>query len=233
MNPPDFVGIYARAITVSLPSKWFHQPALPNTQTTTLRLGGYDVLIGTGSVSGKFMLETIPVLNIGQPIYYFDNEVHFDYDTLVLLQQDIITHEFMEVRVTSLAELKEKLFPAVTNPPGMIPPFSFKFPLTVKEQPSNIEKTFENVKDYQAYLNSLPNDNYVDGVPTLWAKIGSSDGFAIGLNKFDITLKQGTVTDSSILGRLRIPKLKNAQDQPAELIVNGHLQADGDFNLTV
>lgn len=230
-RPVDFVGIYARAISVALPSRWFHDGALPNSQSTTLRVAGYDILIGTGGISGTFVLETIPVINLGGTPYYFDNEIDFDYTSLVLIQKDPLTNQYVEVRVNDLPALKQKLFPNVT-PPAVIPPYSFKFPLKLTEHQTGIPKEFTNVKDYQAYLNTFPNDNPEDSVPTLWKRIGGEDGFEIGLNKFDISLHQGVVTESNIVGRLKIPKLTDSDGNDAELIVNGHLNQDGDFNLT-
>ncbi|SDX75638.1 hypothetical protein [Flavobacterium degerlachei] len=232
-RPNDFVGVYARALSVTLPSRWFHDDAVQGTSSTTLRLGGYDLLIGTGGISGTFMLETIPVLVVGGPVYYFEDKFDIIFP-VTLLQKNAETSKIEEVEVLGIADLKLKLFPVTST--KEIPPYSFKFPLSVTELSplSGGVKTFNSASEYQLYLNSFPNDNVVDSVPTLWKKIGSAEkGFRIGFNKFDITFKQNKVVGSNIKGLLEIPKFKNkAKTGPLEIGIEGHLYEDGDFNLT-
>ncbi len=47
-----------------------------------------------------------------------------------------------------------------------------------------------------------------------------------------MTFKQNVITDSFIAGRLKIPKLKDAAGNDAVVLVKGHLNEAGDFNLT-
>jgi len=54
----------------------------------------------------------------------------------------------------------------------------------------------------------------------------------LGFNHFDITFKQNVIINSHIAGRLKIPRLKDGQGNDAEILINGHLYEDGDFNLT-
>jgi hypothetical protein len=62
-RPNDFVGVYARALSVTLPSRWFHDDVenLGN-NTSTLKIGAYDLLVGTGGLFGDILLETVPVV---------------------------------------------------------------------------------------------------------------------------------------------------------------------------
>lgn len=50
----DFIGIYAQYAAITLPQKWFN-----NVDNTTLRIAGYNMLIGTGGISGTLALETV------------------------------------------------------------------------------------------------------------------------------------------------------------------------------
>mgnify|MGYP001799448583 CR=1 FL=1 len=51
-RPSDFMGLFAEYAAVSLPSKWFS-----NVDDTTLVVAAYNMLIGTGGVSGTIALE--------------------------------------------------------------------------------------------------------------------------------------------------------------------------------
>lgn len=77
-------------------------------------------------------------------------------------------------------------------------------------------------------LETIDN-NPNNGLDYLNLNIGS---WELGFNHFDLTFKQNVITQSHILGRLKIPRLKDANNNPAEIIINGHLYEDGDFNLT-
>lgn len=68
-----------------------------------------------------------------------------------------------------------------------------------------------------------------NGAAYMDLKIGD---WKIGFNHFDITFKQNVITQSNIAGRLKIPKLKDSQDNDAEIFITGHLNEVGDFNLT-
>lgn len=124
----DFMGVYAQTATITLPKKWFRDH--PDS-TSTAKVVGTNILIGTGGVSGTIALEAV--------------------------------------------------------------------------------------------------DNTTEGI--LWKKLGEN-GFAVGFKSFDITFKQNTVVDSNIIGQLRIPRLKDAKGNDAEVEITGHLDAEGDFLLT-
>lgn len=73
------------------------------------------------------------------------------------------------------------------------------------------------------------DNNPNDGADYMSANIGN---WELGFNHFDITFKQNAIIESRIAGRLKIPKLKDDNNQPAEILINGHLNEEGDFNLT-
>lgn len=241
-RPDDFTGVYARAISVTLPARWFHDDAVQGTPSTGLRIGGYDLLIGTGGLSGSFMLETVPIVVTSSEPYYFEYEFEFVYP-IVLFQTNAVTNVVEKVVVNNLTQLKQLLFPDSST---SIPPYSFEFPLTVNELPltSGISHTFENISSYQEYLNSFPDDNEPDSIPTLWKKLGGESGFRVGFRKFDITFKQNKVVSSNIKGALEIAKFVypegalDENNQPilpgttVKINIEGHLSDNGDFNLT-
>lgn len=87
-------------------------------------------------------------------------------------------------------------------------------------------------------LEAIDANNPIGEADYLWFKIGGDNGFSVGFNRFDITFKQSVVTESNIAAKLNIPKLKFSPDHPTQagnplsLDVFGHLDHEGDFNLT-
>lgn len=232
-RPNDFTGVYARALSVTLPARWFHDEAVQGTPSTTLRLGGYDLLVGTGGVSGTFMLETVPSVITGGTTYYFEDKFNILFPVTVF-EKNVETNVLEEIVVYNISELKVKLFPSASN----IPPCSIKFPITLTEIAplTGGIKTFDTITAYQVYLKSLTVNGSLDAVPTLWKKIGGENGFRIGFNSFDISFHQNKVISSNISALLEIPKFKYPSGpyagQPVKIGVEGHLYDDGDFNLT-
>ena len=230
-RPADFTGVYARAISITLPARWFHDDAVQGTATTTLRLGGYDLLLGTGGISGTIAIETIASVITGGDIFYFENKFKIKFPIKVL-QKNATTNVVEELPVANIEILKTYLFP---NGAANIPPCPIKFPLTVYEPDiaTGVVKTFDSLSSYQQYLNSFPTDNELNPTPTFWKRIGGENGFRIGFNKFDITFKQNKVVHSQITASLEIPKLKNGDgSSPFRATVNGHLDDNGDFNIS-
>jgi hypothetical protein len=74
-------------------------------------------------------------------------------------------------------------------------------------------------------VNGTPNVND-DYMPV---NIGN---WELGFKSFDISFKQNAIVESNIEGRLLIPKLKDGAGDPAIIEINGHLNEEGDFNLT-
>ncbi|HKP52943.1 MAG TPA: hypothetical protein VJ183_09850 [Chloroflexia bacterium] len=80
-------------------------------------------------------------------------------------------------------------------------------------------------------LRALGGDNM------FWVKLGESSGFELGFSSFDITFKQNKVESSNISGAMKIARFVYPEGhanagQPVEIGVTGHIQDDGDFNLT-
>lgn len=53
-RPENFRGVYADYAAITLPRKWFN-----NVDNSTIRIAGYNLLVGTGGVSGTIALETV------------------------------------------------------------------------------------------------------------------------------------------------------------------------------
>jgi hypothetical protein len=85
-------------------------------------------------------------------------------------------------------------------------------------------------------LEAIDTQNGINTDDYLWLKIGSQDGFKIGFNMFDIVFKQGKIISSNINAELEIKKFiyKSGPNagQIVKIGVEGHLNDDGDFNLT-
>lgn len=227
-RPDDFIGVYARAISVTLPARWFHDDTEPvGNSSTTLRLAGYDILAGTGGLSGTILLESIPLLNPGVGFQYYNDKFEFVYP-IAMFQKNTVTEVVEEKIISGYAELIAYL--QQLNSASL--PYTFKFPLsliTISPNPIALY-TFDKVEQYQLFLATLAND-------ILWKKIGGENGFRVGFNKFDITFKQNKVMSSNITGALEINKFVYPQGTPnagltVRININGHLSDNGDFNLT-
>lgn len=227
-RPNDFVGVYARAVSVRLPSKWFHEETeIPGSINPTLQIGASDLLIGSGGLSGDFYLETVPSKN--GTFSYFNDKFNFNYpitmfekneESGVLNKKEIADYSSLLV---FLQEQNSKNIPYVFDYPLSLTTLSSLQSSTIDASTTYI---FTNAKDYQNFLLEL-YDN------TLWRTIGSKNkGFRVGFNKFDISFKQNKVIGSNIKGALEIPKLKGKDKKPLRVGIEGHLADDGDFNLT-
>ncbi|MBW1656766.1 hypothetical protein [Flavobacterium quisquiliarum] len=230
-RPNDFVGVYARAVSVTLPSKWFNEiPETPGSTTPTLKLGASDLLIGSGGLSGNIYLETVPSKN--GAFSYFNDKFNFNYPiTMFEKDENGVANKKEIADYASLLAFLQEL-----NSKNL--PYAFDYPLSLTTLSGIVSTTvdpsttyiFTEAKDYQAFLAEL-YDN------TLWRTIGQKDkGFKVGFNKFDISFKQNKVIGSNIKGKLEIDKFKikreNLPDVPFTALVEGHLQDNGDFNLT-
>ncbi|MDF2933165.1 MAG: hypothetical protein K0R36_2496 [Chryseobacterium sp.] len=228
-RPSDFIGVYARAISVTFPPKWFYdENNPPTTSSTTLRLGGYDILVGTGGVSGTIMLESVPVAVQGGSFEYYNDKFEFNYPILVYDKNP--AGEIIKVVINDYAQLKDVLegLNAASNAP-----FPFHFPLSLTPIGQVDSLFFDKAENYQNYLSTLRSDSDM-----LWKRLGGDNGFQIGFKSFDITLNQNSVVSSNIAGGLRIAKFKYPDDvpvvggQPVQIDVLGHIEGNGDFLLT-
>jgi hypothetical protein len=227
--PPDFTGVYARAISVTFPAKWFYDEANPpTTSATTLRLGGYDLLVGTGGVSGTIMLEAIPVAAPGAAFEYYNDKFEFNYPILVYDKNP--AGEIVKVVINDYAQLKDVIGDILSSSNAPLP---FHFPLSLTPLGQTDSLFFDKAENYQNYLATLRSDSDM-----LWKRLGGENGFQIGFKSFDITLYQNSVVSSNISGGLRIKKFKYPDDVPVvggqevQINVTGHIEGNGDFLLT-
>lgn len=228
-RPNSFVGVYARAISVTFPPQWFHDDNEPVTGNTTLRLGGYDILLGTGGISGTITLESIPM--ISSTFNYYNDRFDFVYP-VTMYEKDPDTEELAERSFGTYAELNSYLQDLNDTSNA---PFPFKYPLALTPIGASDPIVFENAYSYQKYLSTLN-----DGI--LWKRLGGEDGFRIGFKSFDITFKQNEIVSSSIAGSLEIAKfiyppgtIVNGVDvggQTVRIDVEGGFANTGDFLLT-
>lgn len=229
-RPNDFTGVYARAISVTLPSKWFNNYNPETNTSTTLRLGGYDLLIGSGGISGTIALEAVPMIVAGQTFEYYDNKFSFIYP-IVIYKKNATTQVVEAITINSYAELKQHIQPIIASNK----PIDFRYPLSIQTNGSQVIKKFATAKeyiDYLASLNEIQNGDQIDYSTYLWKKIGSGEnGFKIGFHKFDITFKQGTVIGSNIAAMVEIPKFKDASGNAFRIGVKGSFDQDGDFSI--
>ena len=148
---PDFTGVYARAVSVTFPPKWFYDETNPpSSSSATLRLGGYDMLVGTGGVSGTIMLESVPVAHQGGGFEYYNDKFAFSYP-VSLYNKDATTGEIGLVTANNYAELKTILqgLKAASDAP-----FAFKFPLSLTPLAQADPIVFNNGANYQNYLST-------------------------------------------------------------------------------
>lgn len=227
--PPDFTGVYARAISVTFPAKWFYDETNPpTTSATTLRLGGYDMLVGTGGVSGTIMLEAVPVSAPGAAFEYYNDKFEFNYPILVYDKNP--AGEIVKVVINDYAQLKDVIGDILSSSNAPLP---FHFPLSLKPLGQTDSLFFDKAENYQNYLATLRSDSDM-----LWKRLGGENGFQIGFRSFDITLHQNSVVSSNIAGGLRIKKFKYPDDVPVvggqevQINVTGHIEGNGDFLLT-
>lgn len=89
-RPQNFMGFYAQYVAITLPSKWFN-----NVSNTTLRIAGYNMLIGTGGVSGTIALEAVNGTPSTGDDYLYANmgswRIGFNYFDITFKQNDIVS----------------------------------------------------------------------------------------------------------------------------------------------
>lgn len=226
-RPADFRGVYADALSVTLPAKWFKTGA--NTNGSTLRVSGYNLLIGTGGLSGQFAVEAIPTQNAstGQITDFFSTKFAFVYP-ITGFKNNITTHQEEQVLINNQTELL-----AYLNSLDNKNLYRFKFPLKIIPT-GGVPIEFKNQQQFREYVTELVIAE--NGI--MWFNIGSEQkGFLVGFKRFDITFKQNKVLSSNIKGALEIKKFvypassPNAA-QPVRIDIAGHLHDNGDFNLT-
>ena len=222
-RPVDFRGVYANALSVTLPAKWFKTGT--NTNGSTLRIGGYNLLIGTGGVSGTFALEAVPTQNPndGQITDFFTSKFSFVYPITGLIN-NTTTKEEESIVIADQTELL-----AYLNSLSNKNLYAFKYPLKII--PIGLgQKEFNSQQEFRNYITDI----IVQENGTMWMNVGSEqNGFLIGFKSFDITFKQNKVLSSNIKGALEIKKfVYPGTNDRVRIDVAGHLHDDGSFNLT-
>lgn len=232
-RPENFRGVYVDALSVTLPSKWFKTGA--NTNGSTLRIGGYQLLIGTGGLSGTFALEAVPTQNPsdGQIVDFFSSKFAFIYPIKGLIN-NTDTKEEEIVDINNETELLDYL-----NSLSNKNLYAFQFPLEISPTGQG-NMVFNSQQEFRAYITGI----IVEDNGTMWINIGSEEnGFLVGFKRFDISFKQNKVVSSNLKGALEIKKFvypEGAVDannnpiagQTVHIDIEGHLHDNGDFNLT-
>ncbi len=211
-RPEDFKGVYIDYAAITLPKKWFKN----NDTANTARISGYNLLVGTGGLSGKIALEVL--LPAGTITDYYQNKFSIQYpvsanrtnpetntlETATLNNHDeLVTHYNLDKRI------------------------NFLYPFSIVDSNSSETLTFKDPIAYNAYLAKAA---ITPTTPRIGFTIG---GFELGITAFDITFKQGSIVESNIKGLMKIPGLKDSNNNPAEVIVTGHLDDEGHFSLTL
>ena len=212
-RPDNFKGVYADYAAITFPKKWFDGG--DNHPGTTARLAGYNLLIGTGGISGTIALNAILTGN-EQITSYYEDCFSFQYP-IGLISNSIITE------INNYGELLIYL----NNLSGAT--YDFVFPLSLVLTDGTVISEM-NHQDFTELLDSCNNN--IDSVPPRLVKKLGGDGFEIWFTSFDITFQQGHIVESNIQGGLKIPKLKDANGDIANIDIFGHLDDDGGFNVT-
>ena len=216
----DFKGVYIEYAAITLPAKWFNDDEVVG--GVTARIAGYNLLIGTGGISGTIALESKTFKNSdGSILNYYTDYFTFNYpiqtrhlnDENTLVVTTIDNHQALKTQLENFDATQ------------------FVFPLSLTEVGTNKVLEFKNVTDYFTYINTLYDHSDEANRPRLSKRIGTK-GFEMWFTSFDITFKQGKVIDSNIEGGLIIPKLKDAEGNIANIDIKGHLDEDGDFLVT-
>ena len=212
-RPTSFKGVYADEVSIVLPKKWFDGG--DNHPGTTAKLGGYNMLIGSGGISVTIMLEAIQV-STGVITEYYEDAFSFQYPIE-------ITSNSIKTIINNYGELLIHL----NSLNGAT--YQFTYPFSVFDVATQAIKSFENSEAYFVdYIADLPSNA---PPPRLVKKLGDN-GFEIWFTSFDMTFQQGHIVESNIQGGLKIPRLKDANGDIANIDIFGHLDDDGGFNVT-
>lgn len=198
--PADFVGVYADALSITLPPKWFSEQSI---YQSTLRLGGYDLLIGSGGVNGTFALEAVPVSNgEGAVTSFFSEYFTFNFpitglkvnDNKEIVEVPILNNEGLLTYINSLTDRNQ---------------YRFNFPLDLITKSDNELVTINNQNEFRTLINSFTGDN-----DYMWLNLGKDkNSWAVGFKKFDISFLHGQVTSSHIQAALKLKKFKKIGDE--------------------
>lgn len=224
-RPENFRGVYADALSVTLPSKWFKTPA--NATGSTLRIGGYNLLIGTGGLSGTFALEAVPTQNAsdGQITDFFSSKFSFIYP-IKGIRNNTTSNQEEVVEITNSAGLLTYLN-SLTNKNL----YSFKYPLQLIPNGGTTIIEFNNQEQFRTYITDI----VLQENGTLWFNLGKSESrsWRIGFNRFDITFKQNQVVSSHLHAQLELKKFKKEGQSTTALVdLVGEWESEENFKLS-
>lgn len=220
--PVDFTGVYADAVSVTLPPRWFSGDS---TYQSTLRIGGYNLLIGSGGgVTGTFALEAVPVSNgDGTVTSFFSDHFHFNFPITGL---KIINKEIEEVTIT-----QETLLPYINSLPDRNQ-YRFKFPLNITKTNGQVVK-INSQTEFRSLINSYAGDQ-----DFMWFDLGksASKSWKLGFKKFDIEFYHGQIVHSSLHAALEIKKYKTFDEHGNAIVLLINLEGEwvdrDDFRLS-
>lgn len=219
-RPNTFKGVYAQYAAVTLPPKWFNDDEVVG--GITAKIAGYNLLIGTGGISGTIALETETFRNSDGTIlnYYTD---YFQFEYPIQTTHKDVSNNIIVTDINNHTELKNQLETHEAT--------QFVFPLNLTKVGESEPTIYTNVSEYYSYLNTLYNTSDEANRPRLSKRIGTN-GFEIWFTSFDMTFQQGHIVESNIQGGLKIPRLQDANGDIANIDIYGHLDDDGGFNVT-
>jgi hypothetical protein len=104
-RPVDFMGVYFQTIAVTLPHKWFK-----DIDQTTARIAGYNILAGTGGLSGTIALEALGGDNtLWAKMGEF--RIGFSSFSIVFKHNKVISSS-----IEAALEIKKFVYPGTNNP---------------------------------------------------------------------------------------------------------------------
>ncbi|KMQ69204.1 hypothetical protein ACM39_03620 [Chryseobacterium sp. FH2] len=223
--PADFTGVYADALSVTLPPKWFSKD---QDIQSTLRIAGYNLIIGSGGVTGTFALEAVAVSDsLGNVTSFYGDKFTFNYPVTAYktdANQTIVPVEILD---------DVDLLNYINSLPDESR-YTFKYPLSVTEAGTNTIEEFSTQDQFRAYINSFYTGNY----DYMWLRLGKepSKSWRLGFKKFDISFFHGQVTSSHLEGRLEIKKFKkiDSNGNPEILYIDilGEWESSANFKLS-
>lgn len=217
-RPDNFTGVYAEYAAITLPPSWFNDDEVIG--GVTAKVAAYNLLVGSGGISGTIALETQTFRNnSGTIVNYYTDYFQFVYP--IQTKHNDENNNLVITTIEDHAILKSQL--------DNFEDTQFVFPLSLTKNGETSPTEFTKISEYYGYLNTLYPDEA--NKPRLSKRIGKK-GFEVWFTSFDMTFKQGKVIESNIQGGLKIPRLKDANGEIANIDVFGHLDDDGGFNLT-
>lgn len=219
-RPDSFKGVYVQYAAVTLPPNWFNDDEVVG--GITAKVAGYNLLIGTGGVSGTVALETQTFRNTDGTIvnYYTD---YFQLQYPIQTTHKDASNNLVITDITNHTALKNQLETHEAT--------QFIFPLSLTKAGESEPTVYENVSEYYSYLNTLYDTSDENNKPRLSKRFGDN-GFEIWFTSFDMTFQQGHIVESNIQGGIKVPRLKDSLGNDAEIDIYGHLDDDGGFNVT-